>query len=131
MEDLASIPWQKKCVDRGEKVVPLQVGPVLDGHTKKMNDMNFGDIYGQFYKGLSAVARERDGPNVNPKSIHISAAAEFQFQLLAKTINLPITLNPGILRVKTYHLKNRVGLYFSFMRNLVLSLLITTVFRSM
>ena len=52
MEDLASIPWQKKCVDRGEKVVPLQVGPVLDGHTKKMNDMNFGDIYGQFYNAL-------------------------------------------------------------------------------
>ena len=95
MKDLASIPWQKKCVDKEEKVIPLQVGPVLDGHTKKMNDMNFGDIYGQFYKSLSAVARERDGPNVNPKSIHISAAAEFQFQLLAKTINLPITLNPG------------------------------------
>ena len=110
-------------MDKGEKVIPLQVGPVLDGHTKKMNDMNFGDIYGQFYKGLSAVARERDGSNVNPKSIHISAAAEFQFQLLAKTINLPITLNPGILRVKTYCLKSSVGL--------IKSLLITTVFRSM
>jgi len=74
-------------------VIPLQVGHVVDLNTKQKSSANFADVYQQFYDNLMDVARERGG-HVSPLSVHHTAAAEIQFQLLAKNLKLPATLDP-------------------------------------
>jgi len=74
--------------------VGLQVGHTVDGATKRIDGRHFAAVYSDFYRALSSVAEERDDKLCDRK-IHLATSAEIQFQLLAKQLKVPVTLDPS------------------------------------